>query len=152
MFTTHEINEIEHKAWFLKNLGDPTTIWYIHTERDTNPDGVVGFTQYHREQRTAFWGFYLGFDAKKGSGLKLGIEGLNEAFGGLNLYKLNAEVLSSNNKSLSFHRKLGFEQEGCFKRDHFNGKEYIDVYRFGITSSIWEKRREELNNSLAENL
>jgi UDP-4-amino-4,6-dideoxy-N-acetyl-beta-L-altrosamine N-acetyltransferase len=152
MFTTHKITNSEHQTWFENNQTDLTTLWYIHENRDNQPDGVVGFTEYDNIKHTASWGFYLGNNSQKGSGLRLGIDALNEAFGKLKLQKLNAEVLGSNNKSLSFHRKLGFEQIGLFSLDHFNGEEYIDVFHFVMTPTTWKKIQIELNKTLTEKI
>lgn len=108
MYTTHVITDDEHQAWFRRNCSDPTTIWYIHENRNNEPDGVVGFTRIDKLHQSATWGFYLGGGVQKGSGLILSIEALDEAFSNLNLQKLGAEVLETNQRSLSFHHKMGF--------------------------------------------
>ena len=145
MYSAHEISEEEHRAWFARMHNDHQSRWYVHMDQHRTPDGVVYFTQYRPDQRSAFWGFYIGTEAKQGSGTYLGLEALDEAFFTLKLHKLNAEVLSTNEKSLRFHEKLGFVREGHFREAHFNGEQYIDVVRFGILELEWSDLRDKIS-------
>jgi UDP-4-amino-4,6-dideoxy-N-acetyl-beta-L-altrosamine N-acetyltransferase len=150
MLTKHLISEKEHRAWFKRIRSDESAFWYIHSDQDGVLDGVIGFSEYKPEQKSAFWGFYLGEKTSSSSGLLLGFEGLEEAFNGLKLHKLNAEVTSDNGRSLSFHRKLGFEEEGHFKQHYHDGDQYLDVFRFGILAKLWERQRQTILHKLAD--
>ncbi len=149
MYTTHKISEAEHRAWFAKVEQDQQSRWYIHEDDTGNADGVVYFTQYRPENRSSFWGFYTSPESAVGTGTRIGLDALNEAFSVLNLHKLNAEVISTNRRSLRFHEKLGFSREGCFRDYHFDGYDYVDVIRFGILSSEWLKKRSEIEHHIA---
>jgi len=69
-------------------------------------------------------------------GKKLGrkiLEKLMEhAFGKLNFYRLEAEVLEYNEKALKLVESLGFTMEGKLRQaKYFNGR-YYDIFRYGI--------------------
>ena len=91
MYNNHEISEVEHRLWFLRMENDSQALWYIHKNENGKPDGVVYFTQYRPENYSSFWGFYTALDVPAGTGIKLGLDALDEAFNTLNLHKLNAE-------------------------------------------------------------
>jgi len=150
MYTTHQISEQEHKAWFERIITDPEVRWFIHENADNEPDGVVGFTRYDKSRQSACWGFYLGEKRQSGDGLLLGIDGLDAAFSMLNLSKLNAEVLEGNEKSLAFHRRLGFVEEGPLKNYHRENSTSKNLYRFVIFPHTWQARKPELLKQLAE--
>lgn len=150
MYSAHEISEAEHRAWFARMKHDPQVRWYIHQDEYCNLDGVVYFTQYQPENHSSFWGFYAAPEAPRGTGTKLGLDALDEAFNVLSLHKLNAEVLSSNERSLRFHEKMGFHREGIFRDDHFNGEYYVDVVRLGIVKSEWVEKRPEIESLIAK--
>ena len=150
MYSKHEIGEAEHRAWFAQMQHDQKSRWYIHEDDQGTPDGVVYFTQYLPENRSSFWGFYAAPDAPPGTGTKLGIDALDEAFHGLRLHKLNAEALASNQRSLRFHEKLGFQQEGLFREFHFDGERYVDVVRLGLLASEWPEKRAKILQHIAK--
>ena len=148
MYSTHEIGEAEHRAWFARMQLDAQSRWFLHEDESGCPSGVVYFTQYRPENGSSFWGFYTGAEASPGTGTRLGIEALDKAFLELKLHKLNAEVLSTNERSLLFHKKLGFQQEGSFRDFHFNGERYIDVIRFGMLETEWPQARADIQERI----
>lgn len=149
MYSQHEISEVEHRAWFNRMQQNDTSLWYIHLNESAQADGVVYFTDFDKVNRSSFWGFYTNPTAPPGTGTALGIDAMNEAFTVKNLHKLNAEVLSSNIKSASFHRKLGFREEGTFREHHLINTSYIDVIRFGMLASEWPDKKSELERHIA---
>jgi UDP-4-amino-4,6-dideoxy-N-acetyl-beta-L-altrosamine N-acetyltransferase len=150
MFTSHEISLAEHRAWFGRLAGDARTRVYVHQDGQGQADGVVSFTQIHAASRSAFWGFYTAPEAPRGTGSLLGIDAMDQGFDELGLHKLNAEVLASNEKSLRFHQKLGFQCEGTFRDAHFDGERYVGVVRFGILADEWKETRRILIQGLDE--
>lgn len=150
MYTTQKIKKADHLAWFARIEHDPQVLWYLHKSENDKPDGVVYFTQYRPENQSSFWGFYAAPDAPVGTGTKLGLDALNEAFYVLELHKLNAEVLTSNKGGLRFHKKLGFCVEGRFRDYHFNGEYFIDVIRLGILESEWLEKRSKIESQIAK--
>jgi len=150
MYSTQEISAADHRAWFSRMKHDLQARWYLHQGENDKPDGVVYFTQYRPENHSSFWGFYAAPDAPAGTGTKLGLDALNEAFYVLGLHKLNAEVLTTNERSLRFHEKMGFCVEGRFRDYHFNGEYFIDVIRLGILESEWSENRPKVESRMAK--
>ena len=150
MFTSHEITEAEHRAWFDRVRDDPQSRWFIYTDAQGEPEGVVSFTQLRAQNGSAFWGFYAGTNAKRGAGTKMGLDALDKAFDEMRLHKLNAEVVCGNDTSMNFHKKLGFSQEGLFRDYHFDGEKYVDVVRLGILASEWAVKRDHIQARIAK--
>lgn len=135
MFTQHEISLEEHTRWFGRASQDVARHLLIY-ERAGVP---IGFVQIHEIAKggIADWGFYLAPDAPKGSGAGLGFAALTYAFKTANLHKLCGQALASNERSIRFHEKLGFRQEGRLCQHHFDGQSYHDVLCFGLLASQW---------------
>ncbi len=148
MYTHHEITPEEHQVWYQRLQQLPSARWYLYRDAADSPQGVVYFTALDTVQGTAFEGFYARPGATPGTGTHILFEGLNLAFGELALYKLNGEVLASNDASLNLHKKLGFTQEGIFREQHFDGKRRIDVIRMGILAWEWRQHRERLREQV----
>lgn len=108
MFHNNIISEAEHRAWFAHLQHNNTARWFIHQSAGID-DGVVYFTEIDWQKLNTLWGFYLSPEAKPGSGMSLGMAGLDMAFDELKLETVYARVLPSNEKSIRLHLKLGFE-------------------------------------------
>ena len=150
MYSHHEITPEEHQVWFERLQHLPSARWYLYRDAAGQPQGVIYFTNLDPTQGTAFEGFYARPDASPGTGTRILSEGLDLAFGGLALYKLNGEVLASNGTSLNLHKKVGFTQEGVFRDQHFDGQHRVDVIRLGILAAEWQAHRERLRARVAE--
>ena len=148
-YSQHEISWDEHQLWFQKMQADDTKCWYLYLSKGDKPNGVVYFTEWVRAQGTAFWGFYANPNATSGTGMRMSLAALNHAFSKLTIQKLNADVLASNPKSLTMHKNVGFIEEGCFRKQYFNGKERIDVIRLGMLASEWAKNRQMLKTIIS---
>jgi UDP-4-amino-4,6-dideoxy-N-acetyl-beta-L-altrosamine N-acetyltransferase len=96
MYSSHEITEKEHLEWFELMQLDTKSLWFMHYSQESEPDGVIYFTQYDEVSKTAFWGFYTDPSSKPGAGLRLGLDALNYAFLDLKLHKLNSDTLGKN--------------------------------------------------------
>jgi UDP-4-amino-4,6-dideoxy-N-acetyl-beta-L-altrosamine N-acetyltransferase len=132
MFSQSIIELEAHKLWFKDESQKKSSEWFLFIDENHTPRGIVYFTQINRDSRNAYWGFYTAPDAPSGMGTKMGQEALAYYFNNLGFHKLNAEVLSSNERSYHFHLKLGFEIEGIFQ-DHYLGVNgYESVIRFAL--------------------
>lgn len=143
MYSQHEITEDEHQSWFEQASTDDTRHLLIY-EVDGNPLGFVNFNQ-HRSFPVADWGFYLAPDSPKGTGYHLGLSALDYAFGKVNLHKVCGEVLATNKRSIQYHFKLGFKQEGVLREQYPDNGSYHDVVCFGLLDHEWEHKVEGLN-------
>ncbi|MBO9469658.1 UDP-4-amino-4,6-dideoxy-N-acetyl-beta-L-altrosamine N-acetyltransferase [Endozoicomonas sp. G2_2] len=142
MYTQHEISLDEHRKWFSRASQSDETHLLIF-EHANIPSAFVNVTQL-RKSPVAEWSFHLAPHAARGVGARLGIATLDYSFIELQLHKLCGEALGFNERSIRFHSRLGFRQEGLLKDQYFDGSNYYDVVCFGILSSEWSKRREEL--------
>lgn len=135
MFTTHEISWDEHLAWFERVQASQTVKLFIY-ELNEEPVGFASLTAV-RHPSIADWGFYLDPDAPRGSGRGLGEAVIRHGFLDLCMHKLCGQALAFNDRSIAFHRSLGFDEEGCLRDQHFDGHRYHDVLCFGLLKADW---------------
>lgn len=135
MYTQHEIGLDEHTRWFERASEDSNRHLLIFESQRVD----LGFINIHKISHggIADWGFYAAPDAPKGSGRQLGYATLNYAFTELGYTKLCAQALIYNERSIRFHLKLGFQQEGVLRHQYFDGQRYHDVVCFGLLASEW---------------
>jgi len=141
MFRQHVISEAEHLAWFESIRKDASACWLIYANPPGVPSGVVNFTRMDNAVGTAHWGFYAAPGSPPGTGTQLSLEALDHAFLSLRLRAVFAEVLSSNDRSLAFHRKLGFREQGRRAEDHKIDGAHIPVLCFELSNEEWRQAR-----------
>jgi UDP-4-amino-4,6-dideoxy-N-acetyl-beta-L-altrosamine N-acetyltransferase len=135
MYTQHEITLDEHRRWFELTSADPRKHLLIF-EIAKQPLGFINFHELGNGG-IADWGFYVAPDAPKGSGRQLGCAALNHAFIELKHHKVCGQALAYNERSITFHQSLGFQQEGILRDQHFDGERYHHVNCFGLLCSEW---------------
>ncbi|AUM13742.1 UDP-4-amino-4,6-dideoxy-N-acetyl-beta-L-altrosamine N-acetyltransferase [Ketobacter alkanivorans] len=140
MFSRHEIELQEHKAWFEK-ASKQANRYLLVFEQDAQARGFVNLAV--ASGSIAEWGFYTDPSSPKGTGKALGNQLLSYAFGELKLHKLVGQVLAYNERSRNFHLRLGFQQEGILRQQHFDGEQYHDVYSYGMLASEWQQLQGE---------
>jgi UDP-2,4-diacetamido-2,4,6-trideoxy-beta-L-altropyranose hydrolase/UDP-4-amino-4,6-dideoxy-N-acetyl-beta-L-altrosamine N-acetyltransferase len=108
MHSQHEISEFEHRQWFQSASNDPRRRLLIYEDNNE----ALGFIQFSGVEMNgrATWGFYLAPDAISGTGYRLGQVVLNYAFDTLGLEIIYGEVIFTNERSIRFHEKLGFQR------------------------------------------
>lgn len=136
MYTTHEISLDEHRHWFERTTLDSNTHFRIY-EKGGKAFGFIKICKT-RSPQIADWGFYMSPDAPKGISGLLGNETLKYAFNELKLHKLCGQVLGFNDRSIAFHKRLGFIEEGRLREQHFDGTHYHDVVCFGLLAQEWQ--------------
>lgn len=57
---------------------------------------------------------------------------LEYAFNTLNLFKITAECFAENKAIVGLNRKIGFHEEGLFRRHYYHAGKYRDVIQFAI--------------------
>ncbi|WP_337017392.1 UDP-4-amino-4,6-dideoxy-N-acetyl-beta-L-altrosamine N-acetyltransferase [Oceanobacillus massiliensis] len=140
MFNDNVIEWDQHKNWFNLLKSDMKSEIRLFVENNL-PRGIVQVNKINTDHQTAEWGFYIGDPYKKGLGTLLAYHSLNFIFNELNIRKLTAQVLSINNKSLTFHQKVGFLQEGLLKQQILRNEKYIDVHLYGQFKQNWEHNK-----------
>lgn len=138
MYESHEISPSEHREWYAQARRDRHRHLLI-VEQAGVPLGFVQFTEIGGGG-VADWGFYAVPGAPRGSGNKLGMAALDHAFRQLGFRKVRGEVIASNEPSATFHRKLGFAEEGTIQKRSSDGATCHDVLCFGIAASDWLER------------
>ncbi|QEA40911.1 UDP-4-amino-4,6-dideoxy-N-acetyl-beta-L-altrosamine N-acetyltransferase [Pistricoccus aurantiacus] len=141
MYTRHEIRLDEHRQWFERASQDPAKHLLIFAVAGT-PTGFVNITQ-HQQGPIADWGFYLAPEAPRGTGRQLGQSALTFAFGELGLHKLCGQALAFNERSIRFHRRLGFQQEGLLRDQYFDGEQFHSMVCFGLLHHEWPSQSGE---------
>ncbi len=143
MFSTHVITEEEHRNWYF-NL-DYNTCRYFVFEYQGRPVGLVNFTEIDQNNNRCSWGFYLGeTDVPAGTGLLMGYLSMEYVFSVLNIRKVCSQVLGSNNRSINYHYKLGFKEEGRLRKHVFHNGVYVDVIVLALFKNDWERVRNDL--------
>lgn len=134
----------DHLDWYRSNKHKTDRFFLIY-EHDSIPEGYVSFTPI-KHSLAYEWGFYIRPSGRKGLGQLLGYAALEYGFNTLNISKIFGQVLSFNEKSIDFHRKLGFMQEGLL-RDHFSDiRGVFDIYQFGLLKTDWDASKNDLRN------
>lgn len=135
MYTQHEISLAEHMHWFEQASQDNKRHLLIFEQGGR----AQGFINLHEmaEGGIADWGFYAAPDAPTGTGRQLGASALAYAFAQLGLHKVCGQVLAFNERSIQFHLRLGFQQEGILREQHFDGERYHAVVCFGLLAAEW---------------
>ncbi|TCT26467.1 UDP-4-amino-4,6-dideoxy-N-acetyl-beta-L-altrosamine N-acetyltransferase [Melghiribacillus thermohalophilus] len=150
MFSENKISLDEHQEWFKKISASDQYAYFIFSMKE-RPIGLIGFSDIHKHHSHCYWGFYIGEeDAPSGAGTVMGYLALNHMFEQFDLVKICGEVLLNNQASLHFHQKLGFIQEGHFKKHIRKGDTYIDVVRYALFKESWYEVREHVKNHLRE--
>ncbi|HEY0596053.1 UDP-4-amino-4,6-dideoxy-N-acetyl-beta-L-altrosamine N-acetyltransferase [Sphingopyxis sp.] len=130
MFTSREIEWEEHCRWFTRCLAEPGRHLLIYEAGGVDL-GFVNLSGVHAGG-IAEWGFFLVPGAPRGSGMRLGAATLDHVFGERHAHKLCGQAIANNDRSIAFHQRLGFRQEGVLRDQHFDGANYLDVICFGL--------------------
>ncbi len=147
MYTQRPISREEHVAWF-ERVRTMESARHLIFECAGNPLGVMNFVGIRSDRTEASWGFYLAAaEPPRGMGMKLGVVGLAFAFESLELSKVRAEVLTSNERSLAFHRKLGFRDEEVLVQHAVDDGRCEDVNVLGLVRDHWRLSRERFERS-----
>ena len=64
--------------------------------------------------------------------------------------KCNIEVYDFNTRALALYHRLGFQDEGCLRRNYFTNGEYHDEIILGMTREEFDARYPEWRVSLNE--
>lgn len=135
MYSSHAISPLEHREWYARAQGDPRRHLLI-VEKSGIPVGFVQFTE-GSDAGAAEWGFYAVPGAPRGTGHIIGAAALDYAFREIGLRKICGEAAAFNERSLAFHRRLGFREEGAQSEKKFEDGTHHAVVRFSLEASDW---------------
>ncbi|VDH00940.1 Putative ribosomal N-acetyltransferase YdaF [Lysinibacillus sphaericus] len=148
MLDSEIISFEQHSQWFNSLQDNKTSITKIF-HFNSIPYGVLNINHIDEINGTCEWGVYIGSKlAPKGIGSLLGYTALQYIFCELKIRKLSAKVLGFNERSISFHKKVGFTQEGLIRECVLKGGQPIDIILFGYLKSEWEEKYKILINRI----
>ncbi|CAM4389563.1 UDP-4-amino-4,6-dideoxy-N-acetyl-beta-L-altrosamine N-acetyltransferase [Paenibacillus alkaliterrae] len=144
MYHDEVITLEQHQKWFNKLKQNDRTLVKVFA-LDDRLLGVVNFTEIDYKNEKCSWGFYIGEKgAPKGSGTILGFLALQFIFEQVQVRKVCAEIISHNEKSIYFHRKLGFQEEGILKEHVRKNDEYLDVILMALFYQQWRVKKHSI--------
>ena len=124
----------EHHAWFQRALDSEDILPWVF-EVDSRPSGLLYLGDIDWVARSCQWGFYMAPDGPRGVGEAMCRLGLAEAFRGVRLRTIHAEVIVCNDRSLLLHDRLGFRRTGVRRHERPSGA--VDVLLFELHDSEW---------------
>lgn len=133
MFTSREIEWDEHCAWYRRCMAEAGRQLLIF-EADGVGCGFMNLSGIGRG-RVADWGFFVAPGAPRGTGLRMGAATLNRVFNQYGVHKLCGQAISNNDRSVRFHRRLGFRQEDVLRDQHLCDGTHVDIICFGLLAS-----------------
>lgn len=147
--TNDDVIQLEdHYRWFKSVENDPSKLVKLCFFQE-KPIGLVNFSQIDSKNKTCEWGFYIGDKSCPiGSGKIMGILALDFLFKEKQMRKLCAQILDFNSKSLSYHKKLGFTEEGRLVKQVLKNNQYVDVVLMGLFNKQWEQQSEFLKEEV----
>jgi UDP-4-amino-4,6-dideoxy-N-acetyl-beta-L-altrosamine N-acetyltransferase len=144
MYNDHMIERAEHYAWFERVTREQKTHHFIF-EYESTPVGVINVVDINQVANRCAWGFYVGAEkVQRGTGSAMGFVALEHLFENMGFHKVIGEVLSDNEASLRYHRRLGFGEEGRLVEHVCKGDRYLDVVTFAIFDRVWYSIKTQL--------
>lgn len=141
MNNSEEIPFEAHYQWFESLKTEKSRIVKLCLYKE-KPIGLVQFSKIDQMNKTCEWGFYIGDQTcPPGSGKAMGFLALDFIFHEVQMRKVCAKVLEFNSKSLSYHKKLGFYEEGRLLKQIVRGNQLSDLVLFGLFKEEWEKKK-----------
>lgn len=115
---------------------------YLFAIRKREEEELLGITglidiQWTNQVGTFFIGIGHTVDAGKGYGLEALLLMLDFAFNELNLYRVQLNVISYNERAIRLYEKAGFRREGVFRELLQRDNQRFDLYLYGLLRSEW---------------
>ena len=108
------------------------------------PDGFIGFVevwQTDRRMGTFRFGIWISDDKSgKGYATKSLVKILDFYFNELRYQKSDVYIYDFNIRSLEFHKKIGFTEEGRVRRQYYTSGGYHDAIYCGMTAEEYNER------------
>ena len=105
----------------------------------TKPIGNCGLHWISPKDHNATFGIIIGEKDywSKGYGVEAARLLINYGFQQLNLHRISSAAVAFNERSIKFHKKLGFEEEGRLRQAMFKNGQYHDRVEFGLLREEW---------------
>jgi ribosomal protein S18 acetylase RimI-like enzyme len=127
---------------------DSVLDWYIHIDDSGEHNAAVCFRSRESNINHVFMSICLSDRKRSCSNLQVGFAAMDQAFQVSKFHKVSMDLDSKNESHIRLLKKLGFQVEGEFESDYFDGKDYIDIKRLGILGTKWMEVREEVKGHI----
>lgn len=99
--------------------------------------GLVQLQHISAQDRRGEMGIFIAEPAARGRGLGFvaGALALDFAFNGLNLHRVDLEVMASSVAAINLYERLGFVSEGTRREGYFADGQYRDSRHYGLLAS-----------------
>ncbi len=134
-FNSEVISFEEHLAWWERESKNPLADLLVFEWRGV-PVGVVIFTYDSDAMNVAQWSFYIGNPIEAGIGTRMGMAAIEYAFFIKQAREINGRVISFNEKSTSFHQRLGFEKINVEVSAYSRAENTYNVLTFSLKSAF----------------
>jgi len=142
------ISEIGEENWVLEIERKKDVIVFTIVDKKTRePIGNCGFHKIDFKNQRAEVGILIGREYwGKGYGSEALELLISYGFVQLNLNSIASLVVSSNERSLRLHKKVGFKIQGRMRDSIFVDNEFHDMLYLDILRSEWQRRRATIKN------
>ena len=130
----------EHRNWYAKYLKDNTRIEFVISKKDDNKKiGTIGLSGIDYRNQKAEYGILIGEKQECGKGYaqEVSIAVINYAFSELNLQKIKLSVFTDNAIAINLYEKLGFKEEGIWRKEIYKNASFKDVMVMAIFKEEW---------------
>lgn len=141
-----EISDEMQRRWYEERVlsNKDQVDFEIHDAATGNLIGHCGLYYISWVSRTAEFTVYIGDMSYRKGGF--GSDALRllftYGFDTLNLNRIWCEVYS-NNEAIKVYRHLGFKDEGCLRKHHYDEGKYWDSYILGLLKDEWHTENTE---------
>ena len=106
----------------------------------SKPIGTCGLEGINSKDSHATFGIVIGEKDywSKNYGMEAARLLIDYGFQQLNLHRISSTALAFNERSIRFHRKLGFREEGRLRQAMFKNGQYHDLVQFGLLREEWK--------------
>ena len=118
---------------FIRSGNNDSNINYACVDDNENYLGTISLKNIDKENNNAEYAISFCKEAQgTGAALFATKEILKIAFEKLNLNKVYLDVLETNKRAIAFYKKVGFEEEGKFRKHIYKNNDYINLLWFSI--------------------
>jgi RimJ/RimL family protein N-acetyltransferase len=126
--------ESQEREW-IENVGDGEGV-HLLICADDQPVGTIGLSDVDETWGVAELGYMVSPDSQgHGYATDASRRLVRYAFGDLRLHKITANAYENNSASQRVLEKVGFQEEGQFRKHAYVRGEYLDVLRYGLLDS-----------------
>lgn len=138
------VNCADQNKWFENLDNNKELVLMAKTGRDKVGVYILSNIDWISRSYDASYSVFENF-RKKGYGFKIWQAGTDFGFKMLNMHRITAEVLSTNEASNKIiYDRAGFTQEGIKEKAIFKQGKYIDSIVYGMLVDNWRNRLENL--------